>query len=76
VGNRSRATTPLKSGHATRFPVTDPFFRPLFAFFILELKSRKVIHVGVTRSPTDPWVARTAARSDSVWARTQVPDAG
>src|SRR5215469_13375480 len=27
--------------------VTDLFFRPLFAFFIIELKSRKVIHVGV-----------------------------
>jgi transposase InsO family protein len=37
--------------------VTDLFFRPLFAFFLIELKSRKVIHVGVTRSPTDPWVA-------------------
>ena len=38
--------------------VTDLFFRPLFAFFIIELKSRKVIHVNVTRSPTDPWVAQ------------------
>lgn len=38
--------------------VTDLFFRPLFAFFIIELKSRKVIRVGVTRSPTDPWVAQ------------------
>jgi putative transposase len=38
--------------------VTDLFFRPLFAFFIIELKSRKVIHVGVTRSPTDVWVAQ------------------
>jgi transposase InsO family protein len=37
--------------------VTDLFFRPLFAFFIIELKSRRVIHIGVTRSPTDPWVA-------------------
>jgi putative transposase len=37
--------------------VTDLFFRPLFAFFIIELKTRRVIHVGVTRSPTDPWVA-------------------
>src|SRR5438067_3094627 len=32
--------------------VTDLFFRPLFAFFVIELKSRKVIHVGSTRSPT------------------------
>jgi putative transposase len=38
--------------------VTDFFFRPLFAFFIIELKSRKVIHVNVTRTPTDPWVAQ------------------
>ena len=38
--------------------ITDLFFQPLFAFFIIELKSRKVIHVGVTRSPTDPWVAQ------------------
>jgi len=38
--------------------VTDLFFRPLFAFFIIELKSRKVIHVNVTRSPTDAWVAQ------------------
>jgi putative transposase len=38
--------------------VTDLFFRPLFAFFVIKLKSRKVIHVGVTRSPTDLWVAQ------------------
>jgi putative transposase len=39
-------------------PITDLFFRPLFAFFLIELHSRKVIHVGVTRSPTDAWVAQ------------------
>jgi putative transposase len=38
--------------------VSDLFFRPLFAFFLIELKSRKVVHVGVTRSPTDAWVAQ------------------
>jgi transposase InsO family protein len=38
--------------------VTDLFFRPLFAFFIVELKSRRVIHVGVTRTPTDTWTAQ------------------
>jgi transposase InsO family protein len=27
-------------------------------FFLIELKSRKVIHVGVTRSPTDLWAAQ------------------
>ena len=39
-------------------PVTDLFFRSLFAFFIIELQSRKVVHVGVTRHPTDAWVAQ------------------
>jgi len=38
--------------------VTDLFFRPLFAFFVIELQSRKVVHMGVTRSPTDAWVAQ------------------
>jgi hypothetical protein len=38
--------------------VTDLFFRPLFAFFLTLLHSRKVIHVRVTRSPTDAWVAQ------------------
>jgi hypothetical protein len=28
------------------------------AFFIIELHSRKVIHVDVTRSPTDAWTAQ------------------
>jgi putative transposase len=42
----------------TRLPVTDLLYRSLYAFFIIELHSRKVIHVGVTRSPTDAWVAQ------------------
>jgi putative transposase len=32
--------------------------RPLFAFFIVELASRRVIHVGITRQPTDAWAAQ------------------
>ncbi len=39
-------------------PVTDLFFHSLFAFFIIELHSRKMIHVGVTRYPTDAWTAQ------------------
>ena len=31
----------------------DAFFRPLFACFITELGSRRIVHVAVTRSPTD-----------------------
>jgi putative transposase len=38
--------------------VTDLFFRSLFAFFVIELKSQKVIHVGVTKFPTDSWVTQ------------------
>ena len=39
-------------------PVVDALFRPLFAFFIIELATRRVVHVGVTRRPTDVWVAQ------------------
>ncbi len=38
--------------------ITDLCFRPLFAFFITELGSRRIVHVGVTRAPTDAWVAQ------------------
>jgi len=39
-------------------PVTDLCFRPMYAFFVLALGSRRVVHVGVTRHPTDAWVAQ------------------
>ena len=39
-------------------PVTDLRFRPLHAFFVIALGSRRVVHVGVTRHPTDGWVAQ------------------
>ncbi len=38
--------------------VTDLPFRPLFAFFLVEPGSRRVVHVGVTRRPTDAWATR------------------
>ena len=38
--------------------VHDLFFRPLFAFVLTGLGSRRIVHVGVTRSPTDAWVAQ------------------
>ncbi|MDP9313216.1 MAG: integrase core domain-containing protein [Chloroflexota bacterium] len=38
--------------------VHDVFFRPLFAFIITELGSRRIVHVGVTRTPTDEWTAQ------------------
>ncbi len=39
-------------------PITDLLFRPLHAFFVIVLETRRVIHVGVTRQPTDAWVAQ------------------
>ena len=39
-------------------PVTDLLFRPVYAFFVVALGSRRVVHVGVTRHPTDAWVAQ------------------
>jgi transposase InsO family protein len=38
--------------------VYDIWFRPLFAFFVIDIKSREVIHVGVTRAPTEQWTAQ------------------
>jgi putative transposase len=36
----------------------DLFFRSAFVFVIIELGSRRLVHFGVTRNPTDTWVAQ------------------
>jgi putative transposase len=36
----------------------DLFFRAVFLFFIIEHGSRRVVHVAVTRTPTDAWIAQ------------------
>ncbi len=36
----------------------DLFFPTIFLFFIVEHGSRRVVHAGVTRHPTDEWVAQ------------------
>jgi transposase InsO family protein len=36
----------------------DAFFRTMFVFVIIELGSRRLVHYGVTRNPTDAWVAQ------------------
>lgn len=36
----------------------DVFFRTIFVFFIIELGSRRVVHFGVIRSPSDVWSAQ------------------
>ena len=39
-------------------PVTDLCFQPVYAFFVIGLGSRRVVHVGVTRHPADAWAAQ------------------
>jgi putative transposase len=36
----------------------DIFFRTIFVYFIVELGSRRIVHFGVTRAPSDRWVAQ------------------
>lgn len=36
----------------------DLFFRAVFVFVLIEHHSRRVIHYGITRSPSDRWVAQ------------------
>jgi putative transposase len=45
--------------------VTDLLFRPLYAFFIVALGTRRVVHVGATRHPTDAWVAQQLREATS-----------
>jgi putative transposase len=39
-------------------PVTDLLFRSVHAFFVMDLATRKIVHVGVTRHPSDAWVTQ------------------
>lgn len=38
--------------------VFDLLFRPLYIFIIPELKTRRVVHIATTSSPTDVWTAQ------------------
>jgi putative transposase len=46
----------------------DVFFRSVFVFVIIELGSRRLVHYGVTRNPTDPWVAQQLREATPFWA--------
>jgi putative transposase len=52
--------------------VTDLFFRSLFAFFIIDIHTRQVIHVGVTRSPTGAWTAQQLREATPLWTIAKV----
>ena len=36
----------------------DVWFRPIFAFFVININSKRVVHVGITRSPTAEWTGQ------------------
>jgi putative transposase len=36
----------------------DIWFRPVFAFFIVDVNAKRVVHVAVTRAPTQAWTAQ------------------
>ncbi len=61
---RGQASTTFLRNHAQDIWACDfvqlsvVWFRPLFAFVVTELGSRRIIHVGATRAPTDAWVAQ------------------
>jgi putative transposase len=38
--------------------VTDLFFRPIYAFVLIELATLRVVQIRLTRHPTDLWVAQ------------------
>ncbi len=48
--------------------VHDLLFRSIFAFFIVDVPTRRVVHAGVTRYPTDRWVAQQL-REATAWGR-------
>jgi transposase InsO family protein len=54
----------------------DALFRPLYAFVIVELATRRVVHAAATRNPTDAWTAQQLrnATPDAVGPRFLIRD--
>ncbi len=48
--------------------VTDWLFRSWYVFVVLELKTRRIIHTGVTKYPTDEWTAQQL-REATPWGK-------
>ena len=38
--------------------VYDVWFRPIFAFFIIDVNAKRVVHVATTRAPSQQWTAQ------------------
>jgi len=48
--------------------VTDWLFRQWYVFVVMELKTRRIVHTGVTKFPTDEWTAQQL-REATPWGR-------
>jgi putative transposase len=48
--------------------VNDWLFRPWYIFVVMELKSRRIAHTAVTRSPMDEWTAQQL-REATPWGK-------
>ncbi len=64
AGPRSQTWSTFLRNHASQIwacdfvQTRDVWFRDMFVFVIIELSSRRVVHVGVTRYPNEVWVAQ------------------
>ena len=55
----ARAVVPPGLRPARSAPGLRPLgLRPIFAFFIIDINAKEVIHVGVTRGPSEKWTAQ------------------
>ena len=48
--------------------VTDWLFRQWYIFVVMELKTRRIVHTGVTKYPTDEWTAQQL-REATPWGK-------
>ncbi len=52
----------------------DIFFCTTFVFVIIKLGSRPIVHLGVTRNPTDQWTTQQLREATAFWRKTAFPD--
>ncbi len=48
--------------------VTDLLFRQWYIFVVMELKTRRIVHTGITKYPTDEWTAQQL-RESTPWGK-------
>lgn len=44
----------------------DWLFRPRYIFVVMDLKTRRIVHTGITDFPTDDWIAQQV-REATLW---------